>query len=150
MSRISIGLIQGDDRFEEIGRNLPATVPDLKHGFTVAQMAGEQLQFTIRFNAVWESGVQIYDQDTGALLAGTNNYDNHTPVYVPPAVAGGTKVFAVFGFHKRSRPNAGEAWRYSAVRILDDSQSLKVVGFDDSGDDGDFNDATVEIQFRAI
>src|SRR5262249_45891911 len=121
-------------------------IPGLANGCLVYVRPGEQVKITVSFEAANENCVQIYEHGTGRLLQVWNNYDGGGGSWLSPKNTGdAVHVLLVVGRHKDSPPNGKKPWRLSYFKILDQTDTAVVVGWEDA-DDQDYNDAVAVIQ----
>ena len=89
------------------------------------------------FNASWEQAAIVYAD--GARVGQIGSYNRPTFLVVGKKPTKQTVTIA--GWHKRGGPNGSLPWNASRGRKAGNI----VIGFDDSGDDGDFNDCIVKV-----
>lgn len=111
--------------------------------------AGRKARLTFSANASWEQALIIYRQATMEKEVEKGTFAplrNLAPTELPLNNGAAAIAYVVSGWHKRGTPSASMPWQQSSGKTLAASGIKKSVGFDDSHDDHDFNDITVNIE----
>lgn len=108
----------------------------------------ERVRIRITCEADWEQGLSIINFATGETLHTFNNYFNKSYEYVSP-LNNTTDVLTLVirSYHKQGGPHAGKPWLVSKMRVIDGGhdQGIARVGWDDSLNDGDYNDVSAVV-----
>lgn len=109
------------------------------HAVQVPQ--GGRIVIDFSSQAAWENAICIYQLHTGDdKIAERGNHGRSLSRWVSEPNQGlATVTYLISGWHKNTPPNAGAPWHQSRGKIVLQTGSDVVFGFEDAGDN-DYND----------
>lgn len=149
---------------QAVERNKPR---DFAKGYMLALHPGKQVEITISHESSAENNIYVMDQRDVKVLEHQNNYhdgrirDTRRPSLLSKVkiINTSTDKIQILSFISQNKdidPSQTKSlskhsnWEFSPHRVWDDGKGHILIGWNDRGDDSDFNDIMVDLKISDI